>query len=210
MKKRSDEYYAGLFDGEGTVGVYAAGASVNGWSARLCIVGTHRPMIVSCYEHFGVGSFASAKRQAIGTLPSGGNPRLGKQGWRWMVTRRREVNMILTRIAPYLIEKKEQSEIVLRFISGELNGSEASQMCKVAKRFSFDASLGEPPKRATGSKAEDNPNARLTFAKANEIREMINNGTKQVEVCKLLGLSKTMVSRIALGRTYTHAPTTRT
>lgn len=97
MCVRGDEYWAGIFDGEGTIGVYAASGY---WSARMAVVGSYRPMIEEAYKHFGVGSFKTQKRQALQKTPMGlVDSKLGKQCWRWSVTHDRvAVGPVATRI----------------------------------------------------------------------------------------------------------------
>ncbi len=136
-----DAYVAGLFDGEGSVGIYRSGGSRGSWySARLSIVGVHRPMIEAVYQHIGMGLFTTQKRQSLQRTPRGDygdGARLCKQGWRWMVTSRSEAEAVLRRLLPYLHEKREQVEVVLEFLVGRLSGKEAETRCKAAKRFNF-------------------------------------------------------------------------
>jgi hypothetical protein len=203
-----DAYFAGLFDGEGSVGIYAVGdPGRDNWAVRLAIVGTHRPMIEAAWHHFGVGQFSIQKRQSL-TLPKAGevDPRLGRQGWRWTVTRRFEVDMVLKRIRPLLLEKAGSADAVLAFVAGVMTGAEAAEACRAAKRFSYPADLGEPPRRSTGSKSEQNPMARLSFAAAEDVRKRVASGERQIDVARALGVSKTMISRIVLGKTYKDAP----
>src|SRR3989304_3966745 len=118
MLVMQDSYVAGLFDGEGTVGIYRTGKPKGGsrwWSVRLALVGAHRPMIEAVYKYMGVGSFTTQKRQALQRAPSqdyGDGARLCKQGWRWIVTSRDGCKAVLERLLPFLIEKREQVEIV--------------------------------------------------------------------------------------------------
>lgn len=213
--KRSNEYFAGLFDGEGTVGIYAVSngkktesGNKNYWSIKLSIVGSHRPQIEAAYWHFYVGQLSTQKRQALQKFPKGKSidPKLCKQGWRWMVQRKSEVLEVLERIYPYLIEKKEQAKICIKFCKGELRGDVAADLCKKAKQFEFLADLGEPARKSTGSTAEWNPMAKLTFDQAQTIRQRVKNGERQINVAKELGLSKTVVSRIINNITYTRPP----
>jgi hypothetical protein len=50
----NDSYIAGLFDGEGSIGIYAVGnGKINYnktfWSIKIGIVGTYKPMIKAIY-----------------------------------------------------------------------------------------------------------------------------------------------------------------
>ena len=131
-------YFAGLFDGEGTVGIYAVGRKY--WSVRMQIVGTHNPMIKSVYNFIGKGSFTAQKRQ--GKITQIHNKVYEddisiKQGWRWTLCDRQSIRNVLIDILPYLIEKKDQALIAIDFIDGNLDGDSASILCKEAKRFKF-------------------------------------------------------------------------
>lgn len=203
--KRSDEYFAGLFDGEGTIGIYAAGDS---WSLRIALVGTYRPMIESAYNHFKVGSFRTSKRQAKTT----GTPRgdievsLCKQGWRWSVTSRIGCKEVLTRLRPWLQEKGCQADTAIQFLNGEISGVCASKALKDQKKFEFHAIEGEHISDHNNKAGELNGSARTTYATAEIIRGRVKNGECQADIARELKMSKTMVNRIVLGKTYTHAP----
>jgi hypothetical protein len=216
MLKQGDEYFAGLFDGEGSVGIYAVSngkkrresGQKNYWSPKLAIVGTYRPQIEAAYLHFGVGSISTQKRQALQKLPKGLtiDPKLCKQGWRWMAQRKSDILLVLERIFPYLIEKKEQAEIVMKFCKGELAGEEASKLCKGAKQFEFVSSSGESPRKSTGSPSEWNPAAKLTYEQAQDIRRRVAAGERQVGIAREFGVTRTQVNRIVNNITYTRPP----
>ena len=117
-------YFAGLFDGEGTVGIYSVRQEY--WSVRMQIVGTHKPMIKALYDFVGDGSFTIQSKQ-----------KNYKQGWKWCLSNRSIIKRVLLNITPYLIEKKEQAQIVIDYLDGNLDGRVASSLCKEAKQFSF-------------------------------------------------------------------------
>lgn len=210
----SKEYIAGLFDGEGSIGIYATNNGVNTasggktyWAARLAIVGTHRPMIESVYKHFGIGQFSTQKRQKKTMTPKGEyDLALCKQGWLWAVTRKQEILYICEQIYPHLIEKSEQVKIAMDFCKNLIDGETASKLCKDAKRFSFPKELGEPLRRSTGSPCELNPSAKLTFVQAEDIRNMVKNGFRQIDLVKQFNVSKNTISNIISNKTYTHKP----
>lgn len=195
-------YAAGVFDGEGSVGVYRA--SKPGYhSVKLAVVGTHRPMIEGIANHFGVGLFTTQKRQAIQQAPSG--PVYGKQGWRWSVTSRADVSSVGEQLLPYLIEKHEQMEIVLAYCRGEISGEEAERRCKAAKRFSFpmDGFEAYAPRRNTGSfSGENNPAARISADVAREIKMRLATGEGGSSIALDLNVSKHLVSKIKRGKTW--------
>lgn len=208
--ERCDAYFAGLFDGEGTVGVYQTsnGSDKQYWGVKLSIGGTFRPMMEAVHAHFRVGNFYTQKRQEkrLHTPSRDYDADFCKQCWKWSVSRRDEVAFVLRRIIPYLLEKREQAEIALGFIEGNISGEEASERCKQAKQFTFPTELGEPTKRSKGSRAELNPMARLTYEQAEAIRQRVANGERQIDIAREMQVSRSMVSRIILGKTYTQRP----
>lgn len=135
---------AGLFDGEGSIGIYKVtnGRGTNSgqkvyWTARAAIVGTHRPMIEAFSRAVGFGTFTTQKRQAIQRTPKG--EVLGKQGWKWFCSNKPGLLLLHDMLSPHLIEKKAQFAIVAAYCRGEIGGEEASELCKEAKKFSFSS-----------------------------------------------------------------------
>jgi hypothetical protein len=208
-------YIADIFDGEGTIGIYTitngrntiSGKNVY-YCVRLSIVGTHMPMIKSIYSHYKMGSFCTQKRQALMRTPSytysidESGDRLCKQSWKWLVTSKKEIKIILNDILPYLIEKKEQVQIALDFIDGKLSGEEAYKKCKDAKKFSFSEDTSKDIHSTYSMRGEENPMSSLTNEQANEIRQLYKNGTKQIDIALSFGISKSIVNRIVNNKTY--------
>lgn len=207
-KTLSWEYIAGLFDGEGTVGVYRVGKSKNGkqyWSVKLSIVGTHRPMIEAVYNMVGLGLFTTQKRQAIQQTPKG--PIFGKQGWKWMLNARKDILFFLSKIEPFLIEKNEQANIAMRFCQGEIDGESASTLCKEAKRFVFPTEDFEEyaPRKLGGLAGTNNPSSKLNEYKVREIKILLKDQTNtQTEIADMYSVSKSVVHQIAHGKSWTH------
>jgi hypothetical protein len=209
-----DAYIAGLFDGEGSVGIYrvsngmqtASGKKVY-WAVRLSIVGAHRPMIEAVWRATGIGLFTTQKRQNIQRTPRMDyavrpqrtpEVRLCKQGWKWQITDRGGIRSILERIRPHLFEKACQSDIVLSYLRDEISGKEASLRCKEAKRFTFP--VGDFPEyapRRLGSHCGlRNPAATITPRMANAIKEALASGLTQKVVAKRFDIGQSSVSRI--------------
>lgn len=205
-------YFAGLFDGEGTVGIYAVSGKNDKcyWAPKLAVTGTFRPMIEAMHNHFSVGQLSTQKRQDRVVFPNGANANHTdfRQGWRWSVTRRSEISFVLRAIRPWLLEKATQADIVLGFIDGDIEGEVASRRCSDAKRFSFSADAGEPVRRSTGSLSEQNPMAKLTFRQAEEVRALFSSGVSRAALMEDHGLSKHQLSRLLQRQTYAVAPTT--
>ncbi len=197
-----DAYFAGLIDGEGTMGVYAVGNGKDSniyWSAKMAVHGTYRPMIIALRDHFGVGQFSIGKRNPSHHL--GGKPQ-----WLWHVGSKSKIIYVLEKVHPYLMEKRGQAEIMISYCRGELSGEVASALLREQKNTVFPHSLGEGERLSRGNPAESCPTARTTWAVAEEIRQRVANGEKQADLCREYGFKKTMISRIVLRKTYASEP----
>jgi hypothetical protein len=206
-------YAAGLFDGEGTVGIYR---TTNGrptqsgdktyWAIRLSIVGIYQPTIRDLYNQFG-GGYGTQKRQALQHVPGSGgkvyDPKLCRQGWRWMLTSRPGVEKFLRAVRPYLREKSKQADIALDFIEGKLSGMVASVQCRAAKCFEFPRELGDV--HATrGNVGSLNQSAKLDETKVAQIRQRVSSGESTVLVARDIGISRNTAWRIATKRSWKH------
>ncbi len=211
-----DAYFAGLFDGEGSVGIYCVsnGKGSNEkkfYAIKLAIVGTHRPMITKAFNNYGVGNISTQKRQTLSVTPKGNyrvedatdNIKICKQGWVWFVTSKSEVKSVLLRLLPYLNEKKLQAEICLKFVTGELDGETASNLCKEAKKFNFpNEGFVQGPRRSGGLLGEDNPTAKLTIASATSIRQEHVAGAKVKDLADKWEVSRDTIYRVIRNERY--------
>ena len=77
-------YYAGLFDGEGTVGVYRAGAKH--WCCKLSITGKHLPMIESIRDYFSYGGIHKCKR-----IKKSYKRGFRDQCWKWNINNKKDI-----------------------------------------------------------------------------------------------------------------------
>lgn len=97
-------YIAGIFDGEGTVGIYSYKGRVP--SPVLAIAGHYKPLLEALQDHYGFGSvFAYGTRSKR------------KQDWvnyRWQLRSWDEIVKVLEDLLPYLMEKKEQALLMLK------------------------------------------------------------------------------------------------
>lgn len=212
-------YIAGLFDGEGSVGIYrtsnnkrraAGGAAPSArktyWSVSLCIAGTYRPMIEALVKHMPGATLVGDQRSVARRTPT----KVYAQGhcrpsFKAQMGRRDQVGLFLRRLRPYLWEKAKQADIVLRWIDGDLDGSTASRMCKRAKRFKFRnmdrisaKSRKQPP---SGSEAHM---AKLTGVQVRDIRRRFAAGESQNELAVAYGTNRTMIFKVVHGETYKH------
>ena len=198
MNEISWEYLAGLFDGEGPVGIYRVknkNSEKVYWSVKLSIVGTHKPMIESIYKKVGYGMFTTQKRQMMCRTPIGNV--LGKQGWKWGLTSKSSVKDFLEKIYPILIEKKAQADIVLSYCTGKIDGNEASRLCKQEKKFEFPIGEFEEYKpRACDFKGMANPRSKLTVREVKIIKLALQTGVPGSLLAKILNVSKVTISNI--------------
>jgi hypothetical protein len=88
-------YAAGLFDGEGSVGVYSH-------RFQLTITNTHRGVLEGLRELFGVGSVLTQR-----SVPG------RRVVYVWVVTNRAAVQKVLSLLRPFLIIKAEKADEVL-------------------------------------------------------------------------------------------------
>lgn len=211
------DYLAGLFDGEGSVGLYAVtngrANSKTYYSPKLVIVGTYRPMIEAVHAFVGLGSFSTQKRQALSVLPNSktkysvsgrSKTRLCKQGWKWAVTSQSDIVHVLKKIIPLLHEKRTQAEAVLAFCLGKLEGTKASAACKKAKKFNFPANDWiEPVRRIPAFKGENNPFAKLSNDQVRDLRRRVLKGESTPSLMKRFGIKdRGTVWRIKTKRAY--------
>ncbi len=220
-------YIAGLFDGEGSVGIYPTGNGKRAeapssttvyWTVNLSIAGTHRPMIDEVVKHIHGATFIGDTRLADQVAPNGKRYAQGhhRPSFKAQLRRKTHVEVFLRAIRPFLWEKAEQVDIVLRWIAGELDGEAASTMCKAAKRFKFDNPGAVTVRKRWTDHGVGSPNARFTAEQAENIRTRVVAGERPGTIAKELGVSNTQVWRLVRGGTYkncggatTHTATTR-
>jgi|SRR3972149_3762543 len=211
----NDSYIAGIFDGEGSVGVYAVhtnGRRKNAggwWTVRMSITGTHRPMIEAIYNHFGLGHFTTQKRQSLQRTPRGDygeGAKMCKQGWKWGLTSRKDCSEVLQRILPYLIEKREQVQIALDFIEGKIEGREANKLCTQAKHFNFPKeSFVEPSRRNGAMRGSSHALSKLSDTQVAEARKKYKEDeVTQIAMARKYGVSQTLMHRCLKELTYSN------
>lgn len=122
-------YLAGLFDGEGCVGIYRAGRKAGRMAVRVEMGVTYLPVLTAIQEFLGYGQIT----------PRGGRGGCDKQLWRYGISDRRRVLEFLKTVEPYLHEKREQVQLVLDHLERGLPDSVAAARCREMKRFEFRA-----------------------------------------------------------------------
>lgn len=193
-------YVAGLFDGEGSVGIYRTSNGTTKkvyWSVKVSLVGTHRPMIEAVYNHFNLGLFTTQKRQAVQKTPKG--EVLGKQGWRWMLTSKSDCLLFLAQIRPFLMEKAEQVDVAIAYCKGEISGEQASIKCKEAKQFEFKDQYSKfegQPKRNPKFDRDNNASSKLTQKDFELIMDRILNGEHLPTLADELKMARGHISKM--------------
>lgn len=103
--------YAGLFDGEGCIGMYRTNANAGSrwrYVVTLRTVMTHRDTLARMCAQFGAG-----------TLRTYGIRKGRKRCWVWFCSARREVRRILQAIHPHLDVKAHEANIALDYLLPE-------------------------------------------------------------------------------------------
>lgn len=200
------EYIAGLFDGEGSVGIYkVVGKRHNiNWTARLNISGSFRPVLEEIQQLFGFGNIYSTKRnkKLIATRYGSLDISLCKQGWIWQVTNRMYVKEFLSKILPHLHEKKEQVELTLAFIDGKIAGPEASAQCKALKKFNFSKEDNLEIKLHTDLAGCKSPCAKFNEENLKDIRTRLECGEMQSSIAKSYNTNRSVIWKIKHGLSY--------
>ena len=115
-------YIAGLIDGEGTIGIYkrsdknkdynSKGRGLSLYKLSISIGQKNGAMIDWLYGNFGGTIF---KKEQVTTVP-GNKKHYDHQMYEWKLNKIDELEYLLKRIIPFLIEKKSQAQIALEFL----------------------------------------------------------------------------------------------
>jgi hypothetical protein len=97
-------YFAGFFDGEGSIGLYKhKGKKSDTWSRSISITNSFLPVLELMHQCFG------------GQLRKG-PPRSKphhKETWKWHVDTKSEIPRVLRLLRPFLMEKAEQADLMI-------------------------------------------------------------------------------------------------
>lgn len=102
MKDHSIAYMAGLFDTDGTVGIYYQQRA--GYQARFSVYNDSKEIMDWVVEHFG------------GTYVAKPDPRRKTIGFRWEAHGKLHKCRVLDTIIPYLVLKKSEAQIARQFL----------------------------------------------------------------------------------------------
>lgn len=118
MSDLTPEYLAGLFDGEGCVGIYSNGVGYLACSVQIEL--KYLPVLEQIAEQFGGYIYSRDSRDTH----------------QWCSRKRSIVENFLTTVAPHLHEKKAQADLALLWLQGVI-GAEARDMMKELKVIAF-------------------------------------------------------------------------
>lgn len=100
---KSDDYFAGHFDGEGTLGLERNG--VNRWRLRIAVCQCHRAVLYEYRERFGGRVRLKQKRKDK-----------HRTQWVWVLDSQADVLRFLEAIENRTMEKREQIKLGLEWI----------------------------------------------------------------------------------------------
>jgi len=119
MKPELAAYFAGWFDGEGSIGIYFG----NGPVRMISGVGSYLQTLEDLMEWFS-GRIAVRDPKYI----------TNRQTYTWVIGAKSDIERFLVTIRPYLREKAEQADIMLAEIRDEIDTREAAAQLKALKR----------------------------------------------------------------------------
>ncbi|MFA5377191.1 MAG: hypothetical protein WC455_15680 [Dehalococcoidia bacterium] len=133
-------WLAGIFDGEGTVGIYNRPKS-NNWFVIVSLCNTHqqsRFMVASILDEINVSGYWQDRKPE--------NPKHNAR-WSVVISGYGKVSRFLSALMPYLVVKQLQAQIMLIFINSRQNKPMGGRTCNLpnAKQWTKknDSSLDE-------------------------------------------------------------------
>ena len=136
--KISIEYIAGLFDGEGCVGIYRNKGSYDiryknlkkssSFVRIVNIAATYKPVLIQIQNTLGYGRLRNLKTKK----------KRNKQNWEWVIGSKENIIDFLTKIYPYSHEKREQIDLMIKTMRGELDELESALRLKALKKVSYE------------------------------------------------------------------------
>jgi hypothetical protein len=110
------EYIAGLFDGEGSISIYAAGAGVRHrpspyYCLQITITNSHEGVLRAVRESLGCGVIVAVK----------GGKASRRLCFGWVVSSK-AAGRVLALLLPYLVIKRQRAELAIRFQGTMQNG----------------------------------------------------------------------------------------
>jgi hypothetical protein len=102
-------YFAGIFDGEGTIGYYQRKRGY--YQIQLAITNTDFGLLtwIQSVVPYGFTRVRESRRDHPSRLPQ----------WEWTLTAKAEAHEVLTELRPYLRVKGRQADVLLSLLDGE-------------------------------------------------------------------------------------------
>lgn len=106
MSKAKYSYLAGILDGEGCITIGAGKKETcTNYNAIILVQNTNKKLIDWLQSKFG-GQVYLSKKATEKT----------KAAWMWRITKKKEIELLLLAVLPYLIVKVEQAKVLLAFV----------------------------------------------------------------------------------------------
>lgn len=175
---RSDEYFAGFFDGEGYVGVSYQEAW-NAYMIRVSVVNNNKPVLLLFKEKYG------------GTIrpPSDKKAYNMKGAWTWWIHGQPAIDF-LQNILPYVFVKRPQVELAIEFPIGK-PGQRVTEEVRLKRKYMFEK-LQSMKQDIWTEPSLDDAVVHETLGDREDIRraiEMYQSGMTLDEVSRQLGVS---------------------
>lgn len=136
----STEYVAGLFDGEGSIGLYfnkgapsaryKSGFVTPSWSRGIKLGAVYKPIITALHKKYG----GLLTKRRGGKWPDGVTRRVF---WVWQLHREDLITAFLLDITPYLKQKKSEALLMLAYNRKEIPAKRAARLLQQAKTKSY-------------------------------------------------------------------------
>ena len=116
----SSEYFAGFFDGDGSMGIYYGGKG----AVRMCIAtNTYLPVLELYMDKYG--------GRINDKLPIRGQR---KKCYQWTIGAKAAIRTFLEDIEPHLVEKKIQAQVMLGEVNGLIFTDDAAAVLRELKK----------------------------------------------------------------------------
>jgi hypothetical protein len=120
----STKYAAGLFDGEGYVGLAKDGARLR---LRLEVSGCYKPALEKLAERWGGIVYKDKRKDPA-----------WRTEWKWHLGGRGDIAHFLSEVQPYLLEKRSQVGLVLAMLGGNVSREMADAELRRMKRVNWN------------------------------------------------------------------------
>jgi len=120
----STKYAAGLFDGEGYVGLSKDGPRLR---LRLEVSGCFKPALEKLARRWGGAVYRDKRKDPA-----------WRTEWKWNLNGRGDIARFCSEVQPYLLEKREQVGLVLAMLGGNVSREMADAELRRMKRVDWN------------------------------------------------------------------------